>query len=232
MRVWLPPPKSPSARRSSHLTRNASALNADVRDYTPWTPNALLFNNWTADGGMEPIILRYKGTATGGSSTTIVNDAGATTSAEEAIADGFFDDAEVRVYRVVDARVRLLRTNRVLRYLASAASGYALVLDEEGPPVQAGDLYFLTLLRDDAPVDKVHPRLADLATADTWQISGRPRLRHHAPRYRHSRARAWQSHQPAHHQHLATARAASSRPSRETPARASSMPSITTAHIA
>ncbi len=146
--------------------------NVDVRDYVPWSLNSGAFNNLTGDGGMEPVILRYKGSATGGSATTIENNAGATTSAEETIADGFFDDAEVRVYRVVDGQVCLLRTNRVTRYLASAASGYAIILDREGPPVQAGDIYFLTLIRDNAPVDKVHPRLADLATADTWQIWG------------------------------------------------------------
>lgn len=44
--------------------------NIDARDYEPWNPNALLFNNWIGDDGMEPIILRYKGTAKVGGATT------------------------------------------------------------------------------------------------------------------------------------------------------------------
>ncbi len=146
--------------------------NIDIRDYAPWAPNALAFNNWVADGGMEPLILRYKGTATGGSSSSIENNAGPTTTAGGMIADGFFDGADVRVYRTVDERVQLLRTSKVARYLASASSGYQIVLDGQGPAVQAGDIYFLSLICADAPVDKVHPRLATLATADTWQIWG------------------------------------------------------------
>ena len=144
-------------------------VNIDIRDYEPWNPNALLFNNWLGDGGMEPIILRYKGTATGGGATTVENAAGPTT-ADETITDGFFDGADVRIYRIVDDRVQLLRSAKVAHYRASATAGYALILDGPGPSVQPGDTYFLSLIRDDAPTDKVHPRLAALATADTWQV--------------------------------------------------------------
>src|SRR5687767_2413818 len=60
-------------------------VNLQVFDYEPWNSNALIFNNWTTDAGMEPIILRYKGTATGGSADSIDNDAGPTTTAADTI---------------------------------------------------------------------------------------------------------------------------------------------------
>ena len=97
--------------------------NIDVPGYQPWALNAPMVNCWIADGGIEPIILRHKGTATGGSATSIENDGGPTTAAGETLGDGFFDGAAVRVYRVVDGKARLLRAAAVARYLASAASG-------------------------------------------------------------------------------------------------------------
>lgn len=144
--------------------------NIEVFDYEPWTLNAAILNNWIADGGMEPIILRYKGTATGGDTTTIANDAGPTTSAGEMVGDGFFDGADVRVYRVTDGHVHLLRTDRVARYLTSEASGYRIILDAVGPPVQAGDVYILSQIRDDVPTDRLHPCAETLADADCWHI--------------------------------------------------------------
>lgn len=143
--------------------------NIEVTDYEPWALNALTFNNWTTDAGMEPIILRYKGTATGGSINSIENGSGATASPESAIGDGFFDGAEVRVYRVVDGCVHLLRTNIISRW-SSTTSGYRIILDSDGPAVEAGDIYFLSLVRDDVPTEEVPPQLVSRANADTWQI--------------------------------------------------------------
>ncbi len=71
--------------------------NLQVDDYLPYNLNGTTFNNWTGDSGMEPVILRYNGTATVGSDTAIENNEGPTTSAGDTIADGFFDGAEVRV---------------------------------------------------------------------------------------------------------------------------------------
>ncbi len=145
-------------------------VNVEVFDYEPWSANATLFNNWTTDGGMEPVILRLKGTATGGGEDWIANDAGPTTTAHQVIGDGFFDGADVRVYRRGEQGVYLLRTATVARYLAGEASGYRILLNRSGPPVQAGDIYFLSTIRDDAPTDCLHPARADLADADTWRV--------------------------------------------------------------
>ena len=143
--------------------------NVQVGDYQAFDPTATTFNNWVGDSGMEPIVLRLKGTATGGGSNYIENTEGQTTSANNTIADGFFDGAEVRMYRVVNGHVQLLRTNTVARYLASTASGYRINLDSDGPPVQRGDSYFLTMISNDAPVDRLNSQFTSGRSQDTWQ---------------------------------------------------------------
>ncbi|MBI5817780.1 MAG: hypothetical protein HZA88_02245 [Verrucomicrobia bacterium] len=74
------------------------------------------YNNWTADPGMEAIVLRRQATATGGGANWIENSSGATTSHWDTLGDGFFNGATVRVYRVVSGAVQLVRTDMVRDY--------------------------------------------------------------------------------------------------------------------
>lgn len=127
--------------------------NIDVPDHEPWLPNALVLNNWIADGGMEPVVMRYKGAATGGDAIAIEDAAAPSNQA------GLFDGATVRIYREEGDAVHLLRRGSVLRHLTGALGGWRLLIDGEGPPVQAGDLYFVSTVRDDAP-----------GAAGTWHI--------------------------------------------------------------
>ena len=149
-------------------------VNLDIPGYEPWQANAVLLNNWVAGGGMEPIVLRYKGTATGGSATTIEVAAGQDPSDPPATPDppefgrGFFDDACVRIYRIAGGQVRLLRTATVAHDRAHPDLGARITLAEEGPPVRAGDVFFLSLVRDDAP--HIDPGLGIGAAADTWHV--------------------------------------------------------------
>ena len=74
------------------------------------------YNNWTADPGMEPIVIRRQATATGGGTNWIENNSGPTTSHWDTLGDGFFNGATVRVYRVVSGAVQLARTDVVSDY--------------------------------------------------------------------------------------------------------------------
>ena len=145
--------------------------NLDVPGYAPWDADALLANDWVADGGMEPLVLRYKGTAGGGSATSIEHAAGPDGPAPPELGAGFFDGAAVRVYRAEGGRARLLRAATVAGTQPGPAGGCRFALAEAGPPVRAGDVFFLSLVRDDAPaIDPRDPRLGPLAGADTWRI--------------------------------------------------------------
>ncbi len=75
------------------------------------------FNNGSVDPGFEPFVLRKMAVATGGGVNFIVNSAGPTTTNFDVFADGFFDGAGVRVYRLESGRVRLVRTGTVSQYI-------------------------------------------------------------------------------------------------------------------
>lgn len=208
LRTTLRPSRSTAAAPHARVTVGTEVIaaaperfgmNIAIGGYQPSQPNTRLLNTWLADGGMEPIILRFKGTATGGDADGIENDGaplvpydergdfenadGLTTSVGGKIGDGFFDGADVRVYRVEGGQARLLRAARVARYLASEGTGYRIALDTSGPPVQAGDVYFLSMTVADAPLATVAPdRRAAHAAADPWRsypaaAEGRVQLR-------------------------------------------------------
>jgi fibronectin type 3 domain-containing protein len=125
-------------------------------------------NNMTNDPGFEPQILRLSSYATGGGANFIVNDQNDTTSDYGALGDHFFDGATVRVYRVVNGAVTLIRTDTVTSYFASNANGYRMILASNGPTVQAGDVYYLDKTTDNAPnldVPLDHQLARD---GDTW----------------------------------------------------------------
>ena len=75
------------------------------------------FNCMAVDPGFEPFVIRRNGVATGGGADYIENANGPTTTSWDTLADGFFDGAAVRVYRVVSGQVTLLRTGTVSQYI-------------------------------------------------------------------------------------------------------------------
>jgi hypothetical protein len=128
-----------------------------------------LFNNWTLDAGMEPVILRYKGIATGGGENFIVNNENPTTSVYNTINEGFFDGAQVRVYRMQADGIRLVRAGTVRHYEVSPS--FRITLTEYGPPVEKGDIYFLSMVRDNVPFNVIDPRMKWLEHWDTWSVA-------------------------------------------------------------
>ncbi len=131
-------------------------------------------NNWTLDPGFEAQILRLRLTADGGGPAHILKDQDETTSYWDTIADGFFDGATVRVYRYEQGSIQKLREGTATSYWASPANGYRIDLDANGPAVQAGDVVFLDLEADTAPVDHTHARMTHLrrAASGLWEVSG------------------------------------------------------------
>lgn len=76
------------------------------------------YNNKTIDPGFEPFTIRKKGTANGGGADYLLNSTtgGPTTTVYDILADGFFDGADIRVYRPVNNQMTLLRSGTVLNY--------------------------------------------------------------------------------------------------------------------
>ncbi|MBX7207891.1 MAG: hypothetical protein K1X78_06260 [Verrucomicrobiaceae bacterium] len=77
------------------------------------------FNNKVVDPGFEPFVIRKKGTANGGGADYLVNSStsGPTTSVYDILADEFFKDASIRVYRPnASNQMTLVRTGTVEHY--------------------------------------------------------------------------------------------------------------------
>jgi hypothetical protein len=125
-------------------------------------------NNQTNDPGFEPQILRLSSMATGGGGNFIINDQNDTTSDYGAIGDHFFDGATIRVYRIINGTVTLIRTDTVTTYFASNASGYRINLASNGPAVQYGDIYYLDKVTNNAPTDNVPLDHQSARNGDTW----------------------------------------------------------------
>ena len=131
------------------------------------------YNNWSHDPGMEPLAVNLRGTATGGGSDYIINSGSTDTSYDGAFADGFFVGASIRVYRVINNTVTLIRSATVTDYLADPGSTHRIQLDAPGAPILPGDIYYLNLLVDNVPEASVAPPIQPmLPIADPWSPIG------------------------------------------------------------
>jgi len=127
-------------------------------------------NQWWNSPNIEPMTVRVKGTASGGSATTLEGngDPGWKLGYFDVFRDGFFDGAEILVYRITDGKCSLLRRGKIKSFQASKDGPNTVTFAESGPEVQKGDEYFIT-----HEITEVRPgttRTWD--TAPWWLIRG------------------------------------------------------------
>src|SRR5882672_4290541 len=70
-------------------------------------------NQWCAGPNPNPVTARVKGTATGGSATTLENEKSPRTGYFDVFRDGFFDGGTAAVYRLENDKVALVREGRI-----------------------------------------------------------------------------------------------------------------------
>ncbi len=108
-----------------------------------------LTNNHLRDSGSEPVSIRRHMVATGGSDTTILVQAGGSDlDYFTTLGNGFFDGANVRVYRSVAGVMVTVRTGTVQTYDVTTGT---LTFTASGAVVQSGDLFFVELLHAASP---------------------------------------------------------------------------------
>ena len=108
-------------------------------------------NQWWSAPNPNPVTARHKGTATGGSVTTLADDKGPGIGYYDVFRDGFFEGGTAVVYRLVDGRMHLVREGGIARYQASKDGPNQITFAEPGPAVRAGDEYVLTTVRTEFP---------------------------------------------------------------------------------
>ncbi len=121
--------------------------------------------------GFEGVNVRWNGTATGGGDDYILNEDGGATWFYDVYGDGFFNGATVRVYRVEETGVVKVREDTVAYYHATdpdeGGDCCRIDLASSGPPVQAGDIYYL----DHSPAN-IGPAVVPDRIPDSANIGG------------------------------------------------------------
>lgn len=127
-----------------------------------------LTNNHLRDSGAEPASIRRHFFATGGSATTIlVQGVPLDLDFFTTLGNGFFDGANVRVYRSVAGVMQTVRTGTVQTYDVTTGT---LTFTAAGAVVQNGDLFFVELLHvANPPFDRFDPRVAGITSFDLWR---------------------------------------------------------------
>lgn len=138
--------------------------------------NQWIQHNWTNDPGMEPIVIRHKFEVTGGGPDHMLAWEKGGTSVWDTIGDHFFDGARIRIYRYAQGNqgMELLRDTTVKFYHAppspTAPETYRIDLADTGPAPAFGDVAFLSMTLDNAPLEKLHERMTWIPEQDTWEF--------------------------------------------------------------
>lgn len=149
-------------------------LNFGLAPFKPWTK---VYNNvWNDFYAMEPIVFRWNFTATGGGEDYIENAKGEPATNNPArdrnarsagagyyyqMHDGFWDGAQVDIYRPTEDGLVHIRRDKVKRFLSPRRGEEGeerLHLEGTGEPVQAGDIYDLLMVRDEVPEGVARPK--------------------------------------------------------------------------
>ncbi len=134
--------------------------NFEFKSFSPWSE--LNNNCWNKYASCEPIVFRHNGIATGGGADFLLDQSGQPVSEKpnptspgsgfwSTMGKGFWNGAEIRIYRPTDSSVKLLRKDRVKQFDGLKDTEQKITLESSGEPVQQGDLYVLTMVRDDVP---------------------------------------------------------------------------------
>ncbi len=139
--------------------------NLEIKSFAPWSE--LMHNAWNRYYSCEPIVFRHNGVATGGGADFIEVKTGQPISDKpfpgspgsgfwSTMGNGFWNGADIRIYRPTETSVRLLRKGRVKQFNGLKDTDQRITLEEEGEPLQRGDLYVMTMTRNEVP-DALNP---------------------------------------------------------------------------
>ena len=139
--------------------------NFEFKSFSPWSE--LNNNCWNKYSSCEPIVFRHNGIATAGGADFLEDKSGQPVSDKpfpaspgsgfwSTMGNGFWDGAEIRIYRQTESSIKLLRKDRVKHFDGLKDTGQNITMESSGEPIQKGDLYVLTMARDAVP-DALNP---------------------------------------------------------------------------
>lgn len=108
-------------------------------------------NQWWLAPAINPVTARTKGYATGGGTDYLEDTGKPGLGYYDVYRTGFFDGGTAVVYRMNGSEMILVREGKIKTYEASKEGPSRFTFEEEGPAVQAGDMYLLSVVRTDFP---------------------------------------------------------------------------------
>ena len=140
------------------------SMNVEQPPFAPWTTDQRI-NAWNLFYNLEPMVEQFYGQLDDGGADWAEHTTRPGFSHWDSVHSGYWDGAEMRVYRLSDGVMSHVRTSRIVsssfepRDPETRELGHQTVqLSEAGPPLQRGDLYVLTIKRD-APSLDIRPEL-------------------------------------------------------------------------
>lgn len=147
------------------LVRNPPRFSVNIDfggGYAPWDIDRTI-NAWNRMVSAEPLLFQHNGIADGGGEDYLEHRNMPYLSYWDCARSGFWDGADIRVYRVVEGRLTLVRKATISRSVigveaSGAHSEERVYFTSKGAPVQSGDLYILDMQRDAMPT-QMRPNL-------------------------------------------------------------------------
>ncbi|MBN8524914.1 MAG: hypothetical protein J0M02_06245 [Planctomycetes bacterium] len=130
-------------------------VNVNPPSQAPWNIDRMV-NEWSFLSACEPLSYQYSGVCDGGATDFLQHRDGPRLSWWGSAESGYWDGAEVRIYRLGDDGLRLLRTATVASSICGNAadgskSAERLAFTAAGPAVRPGDLYCLRMVGRTSP---------------------------------------------------------------------------------
>jgi hypothetical protein len=141
------------------------SANLEIGGFVPWNPDTFV-NVCNMPFSAGPIFYQYNGRADAGGENWLQNNTAPRISFWDCARSGFWDGADVYIYRIEGGVMKLLRKSKV----GKSAIGNDPVTDQkteekiwftdDGPAIQPGDFYVLRM-KCDAPPQQIRKALND-----------------------------------------------------------------------
>jgi alpha-L-arabinofuranosidase len=141
------------------LQKDAPNFSTNLRfgTFAPWNTD-LFVNAWNLPFAAGPVYFQNHGQADNGGANWLEHKTGGGLSEWDSARSGFWDGADVRIYRIVDGVMTQIRTAVVSSSSMGKDPATGLYLEDQklwfeeaGEPVRAGDYYVLRMKRTEHP---------------------------------------------------------------------------------
>jgi hypothetical protein len=172
-----PPPPADHFRITEQVLQKAPpnfSINLKFGGFAPWNPDVRV-NVWNVPFAAGPIQFQHHGQADGGGEDWLQQQKAPRLSWWDSARSGFWDGADVYIYRIEDGVMTLLRQTKVAKSSIGKdpetlqATGERIGFTEKGPEVRNGDFFVLRMQRDKMPP---HFRPELIAPETTPRLNG------------------------------------------------------------